>query len=128
MTTAFLVLQATAITLVLTTGSIFDPLRRHGPKLLRELAGCPMCSGVWIGMICAGFAVDQGHLTLVEGAQTIWSVGPYVLGIGCITAICALTLKRVWDLLESAAFWLDTATASMPLDASHTPSDDTSGQ
>ena len=124
MNVAFLVLQATGIALVFTQGSIFEPFRRHGPKLWRELAACPLCSGTWIGMIMAAFAVNQGHLVLVEGSPTVGDVFPYVLGIGCITAISALTFKRVWDLLESAAFRLDALTGSEPLDGPEPSGDD----
>lgn len=112
-----LVIISVSITLVFTEGSLFNVFRRRGPKLLRDLASCPLCSGVWIGMICAGFAIDQGHLVLIEGAQTIGRVAPYVLGIGAITGISALTVKRVWDLLDAVSFALDAMTGSQPLEA-----------
>lgn len=102
-----LVLLSTSITLVFVQGSIFDRFRQHGPELLRELASCPLCLGVWIGTFTAGFAIDHEHLTLVEGAQTMAQVAPYVLGIGCLTGVLAMTLKRVWDALEAVAFSLD---------------------
>ena len=110
MNLTILVILSTSITLVLVHGTIFDWFRLHGPQITRELASCPLCLGVWIGGFTAGFAIDGGHLVLIEGVQTMGAVFPYVLGIACLTGVAALTIKRVWDALEALAFSLDALT------------------
>lgn len=95
-----IVLFSAAITLVFTRGSLFDVFRLRGPGWSRELAQCPLCSGVWIGCGLGLWASYVGHLSLP--APLIGSA-PYLLGIGCSAGVVALTVNRVWMALEALA-------------------------
>lgn len=98
----FLILQAAAVTLVFTRGSIFEALRGEPyrareaePRLLRlfrDWASCPLCSGVWIG--AAFYAVQTwGSARLAHGLQ--------VLGIACIVGVLASLLYMLLEFLDS---------------------------
>lgn len=83
------ILQAVAITLVFTQGSIFKKLRDVGPKLWRDLSNCPLCTGVWVGM---GSALLAGLRSPVQ-----------VLGFGAVVGVAALLVWRVIDALDAFA-------------------------
>jgi hypothetical protein len=87
------ILFAAAITVVWTEGSLFTPLRTRGPKLWRDLAGCALCSGVWVG--CG--------VALLSGARIWWQV----LGMGCVSAVLALTWVLWTDKLVAARSMAD---------------------
>ena len=102
---ATIVLLSAAITVVFYKGSIFDPLRQHGPELWRDLAMCPLCSGVWIGG-----AVTVG--SCVQTAVLSWfHVLFLAVALGSLTGCIALLFARVSDWLESAAVAHDAAAA-----------------
>lgn len=77
----WLVLQAAAITLVVTEGSIFARLRTFGPALWRQLISCSLCLGVWVGM----------GLYVLHALPIWWSwrLGVEVLGFGCVSGVLA---------------------------------------
>lgn len=81
------ILFAAAITVVWTEGSLFAPLRTHGPKLWQALAGCALCSGVWVGV----------GIALLSGERVWWQV----LGMGCLSACVALAYNLWTDKLVS---------------------------
>jgi hypothetical protein len=78
----WLVLQAVAITLVITEGSVFARLRTFGPALWRQLIACSLCLGVWVGMVL--YEVQQPALVLY------WREAVDMLGFGCVTGVLAL--------------------------------------
>jgi hypothetical protein len=78
----WLVLQAVAITLVVTEGSIFARLRTFGPKLWRDLVSCSLCLGTWVGM---GLYMVQ-----VFTWPWTWRASIEVLGFGCVSGVLAL--------------------------------------
>ena len=91
------VLEAAAITLVFTKGTLFKTVREHGPKLWQELAACPLCVGVWIGMLwrflrsVPGFNPEELHpVSLAED----------VLASGAATGVVALTVALFLSVLD----------------------------
>lgn len=56
---------AVAIAFVWSRGTIFAELRSTGPDWWRALAGCPLCSGFWVGVLCK-LASMFGSAWLVE--------------------------------------------------------------
>lgn len=97
---ALIVLFSFAITVVFTRGSIFEPLRQHGPELWRDLVKCPLCSGVWVGGAAAVLCLDLYALPLRYATFL-------VLGLGSLSGCAALLFVRVWDALESFAVLLE---------------------
>lgn len=91
-TSAHEVLEAVAITIVFTKGSIFKRLRESGPALWRELADCPLCAGVWIGMIW--------HLLRARPDALSLNVTEQVLAAGVLTGVGALILSLFIALLD----------------------------
>lgn len=89
-----LVLQAAAITLVFTLGSLFERVRQLWPSFL----GCPLCAGVWIG---AGVAVADGIRVPLQ-----------VLGIGALSGVVALAAARVLEALDAYAVAAEGAAKS----------------
>lgn len=91
---AHYVLEAAAITFVFTKGTIFKSLREHGPKLWQELASCPLCAGVWIGMLWRVLRTwSESHgLTVAFAAD--------VLASGAATGVVALVVVLFVALLD----------------------------
>lgn len=79
------VVLAASITIVFVRGSLFQPIREHGPKWWRSLAGCTLCSGQWIGMACAAWFGVRDPVT--------------ILGAGSATAVLAHVIYQVIDTL-----------------------------
>lgn len=77
----WLVLQAAAITLVVTEGSIFARLRTFGPALWRQLIACSLCLGVWVGMGLYVLHSYAGWMYFTYWVQ--------VLGFGCVSGVAA---------------------------------------
>lgn len=102
---ALVVLAGAGITLVLVRGSVFDALRLQGPRQTREFFDCPLCTGVWIGVALGSYSWGLGELQL---APTWLLSTPYLLGIGCITAVVALVIHKLVDLLDAltTAAWV----------------------
>lgn len=95
-----IVALGSALSLVITQGSIFDFLRFRGPALSRKLFQCPLCLGVWTGSGLVTYAMVLGHVVLPgRGLE----MTPYVLGIGSLSGAGALTTRLVWDVLK--AIW-----------------------
>jgi hypothetical protein len=103
MNLALLVLFSAAITMVFTRGTIFDFARARGPTLWRDLAGCPLCSGVWIGGTVAA---------LRDHTWSFWNVFA-VLGLGCVTGCAALLFALAVDFLGSHATLADEKAAAL---------------
>jgi hypothetical protein len=60
------IIYLVAISYVWSRGSIFRSLRTRGPALWRQLADCPLCSGVWIGLLGQlAFRLWPGPLTIL---------------------------------------------------------------
>ena len=80
---------AAAVAVVFTRGDIFKPFRTHPrlPKLLRDLASCPLCSGTWAGLAFALAAGARAPLV--------------VLGAGCAAGCLALLFVHVICALEA---------------------------
>lgn len=103
METAWIIAFSAAISVVFTQGSIFEPLRKHGPKLWRELASCALCSGVWIGS--AMFVLLSDFLVLSEfphAAYKLWIAREIVamLGAGSLSGCVAVIFVALWDWLN----------------------------
>jgi hypothetical protein len=86
------VLEAAAITVIITDGTIFLPLRSRGPALWRELVSCPLCLGWWIGAISALWR----HPTGLEPVELAW----HVAAAGALSGCAAL-------LFHCLIGWLD---------------------
>ena len=87
------VLEAVCITLVFTKGTIFKAVREHGPKLWQELATCPLCVGVWVGMfwrVLRALPDDHASLSFAED----------VLASGAVTGVVALVVALFVSLLD----------------------------
>ena len=93
MTSALLVLEAAAITIVVTKGSIFKRLREVGPWFWRELSSCPLCAGVWIG---AGWYLLHQPLP----PSSLRGAALEALGTGVVTGVLALLIARILNALE----------------------------
>lgn len=79
-------------TLVITQGSILDPLREwllgfshkwNVLRLLGVLLGCPMCAGVWVGVAAA---VAHGH----DAVATVAAGG--IVSVGAVATDMVLML------------------------------------
>lgn len=98
-----LVLFSAAITVVFTRGSVFDAVRSRGPELWRDLAGCPLCTGVWVG----------GALEALQVQGLDFRAALTVLGVGCVTGCAALLYALLTDFLGSHAALADERAAAM---------------
>jgi hypothetical protein len=91
-----IILFSAAITVVFTQGTLFKPLRDHGPKLWRDLASCALCTGVWVGaatwLLFSGFPHAGGKLEIARAVAV-------ELGVGSVTGCVALLYVSVWDWL-----------------------------
>ena len=88
------VLEAACITLVFTKGTIFKTVREHGPKLWQELASCPLCVGVWIGMFWRLLrSVNPEEVRSIALAED-------VLASGAVTGVVALTVALFLSVLD----------------------------
>ena len=87
------VLEAAAIALVFTKGTIFKRLREQGPKSWQELASCPLCVGVWVGMIWR-------VLRVWPDAVATPSFAADVLASGAVTGVVALVVALFVALLD----------------------------
>ena len=86
------VIEAAAITLVFVRGSIFKRVREAGPSVWRELAGCPLCAGVWVGA--------AWHLLRERPLAVSIDVIADVLGVGALTGVLALVVVLLVSLLD----------------------------
>ena len=89
-TLALVVLSAVnaAVTTILTTSSLFDPLRAFMARLnptLGELVNCDLCAGTWIGAAIAAVAVWWLGWT-----------GTDALLAGAVITLATLTGAAVW--------------------------------
>lgn len=117
------VLEAAAITVVFTQGTIFSKVRNWGLKspqthgdpyrtaagepekgllaLWRELLNCPLCLGWWVGLALWGLqdapdSVGRGWLGLVDAA-----------GAGALSGALALLYRRITEWLDNASALAD---------------------
>lgn len=88
----WVIAQGAAITLVFCLGSLFARVRTIWPDFLN----CPLCVGVWVGAALGSVTWDG----TASGAL-------FVLGIGCLTGIAALAVRRMLDALESVSYMAD---------------------
>ena len=87
------VFEAVAITLVFTKGAIFKRVRESGPALWRELAACPLCAGVWVGMIWRVVrALPEVQATALFAED--------VLAAGALTGVVALVVALFVGVLD----------------------------
>lgn len=101
------VLEAAAVSVLVTQGDIFRPLREHGPKLWRELVNCPLCLGWWIGAAgAAGDVPSYSELTL----RICWGTAWHVFSAGALAGCAALFYRRVTEYWDVATFQLDLQT------------------
>ena len=101
-----LVLGAVAITLLFVLGSIFDPLREHGPKLWRDLVSCPLCLGFWFGVGTALLFKGRPH-----DLQGLW----VLIAAGAVSAFVALICKQVSGLLTELSYLVDQLSQNVKL-------------
>lgn len=106
----FFVFEAAAITLLFVQGSIFRPLRERGPALWRELAGCPLCLGFWVGLFGAVL-----HLGPPQDLHSLWKTW----ALGALSGVIALGCKYTLGLLDEACFVLDQLGQSLRRDRFH---------
>lgn len=83
-----------AVTTILTTSTVFEPLRGHLERLhplLGELSGCHLCAGTWVGAGIAAVAVWRLGLT---GSDA------FLLGVVLTfaTLYLGLVLRRLADV------------------------------
>lgn len=84
------IVLAAAVAVVFTRGEIFKPFRSTRlPRLLRDLASCPLCFGTWTGLIFALAAGARAPLV--------------VLGAGCAAGCLAALFVFVILALEAVA-------------------------
>ena len=98
MSATWLVLQAVAITIVFVRGSIFRWVRESGPALWREGASCPLCAGVWIGMILHGLNL------YIHSTEPLGAIGLKVLldslGFGALVGTISLIVFFAIGVLD----------------------------
>lgn len=78
MSTELIILGLVGITIIITTGSIFEELRNkvsETSQILGKLINCPMCTGFWIGFFF-GFLSDIAPPIIVGGLISLlsWSI------------------------------------------------------
>jgi hypothetical protein len=93
-------LFSAAITVVFVKGSLFDGLRKRGPRLWRVFSTCALCVGVWVG---------AGGDAAARWLPAVFITVFHVIGVGALTGVAALLFVRVSDWLESSAVALDTS-------------------
>ena len=88
-------LEASAITIVFTKGSIFKRLRENGPALWQEWAGCPLCVGVWVGAAWRYLrdAAIPPFLTMPVAFE--------LLANGAVTGVIALLVALTVSVLDA---------------------------
>jgi hypothetical protein len=91
----WLVLQAVAITLVITEGSVFARLRTFGPTLWRQLISCSLCLGVWVGM-----AMYAANIAWTYPVMFKWPEAVEMLGFGCVTGVLAFMSAQLIACLD----------------------------
>jgi len=96
MTAVYEVFLAAAIAFVATQGSIFKPIREVGPKIWRDLATCPLCTGVWIGGGLHALFADFPQLSNRLGTARF---AAELLGLGSLAGVLALLAVSLWDWL-----------------------------
>lgn len=89
------VLEAAAITLVFTRGTIFKRLRESGPDLWRAFAGCPLCVGVWVG---AGWFAFRAGAELADTPVAIAAAD--ILASGAMTGVVAFGVSSLLTLVD----------------------------
>lgn len=99
---AVVALFSAAITVVFVRGSIFSPLRSHGPDLWKEFASCALCVGVWVGAgataLSTSYSPDLLAVFRALGLPLLFAA----LGMGSMTGCAALLYVRAIDWLEAA--------------------------
>ena len=107
-----LAVQAAAITIVFVRGSIFERVRDNGPKLWQELAGCPLCAGVWIGFgwHALRYCSPSGSLEATfEKLRGEWlSVALDGMATGALTGTLAFSVAVVLNFLEDPGVEITT--------------------
>jgi hypothetical protein len=98
MSNLLVVLFSAAITVVFTQGKPTAFVREHGPALWRELASCPLCSGVWIGALSS--ALVGGTLS---GLLRVYEA----LALGTATGCLAWLFVALLNVMGSLEVWLD---------------------
>lgn len=93
-------IEAAAITVVFVRGSIFEPLRAHGPKLWRELVSCALCSGFWIGAVWRSLALWLDPRISLQSFQGWVFAGSEITVVGALTGVSALLVVQVLDVLD----------------------------
>ena len=92
-----LVIQSVALSVVFHKGTIFRHLREGGPALWREMASCPLCSGVWIG---AGWFLLRTALASGVAALRSTSILLDALVAGALTSVLSLAVVLLLALLN----------------------------
>ncbi len=93
-----LVLQAAALAVLVTQGSIFDKLREIGPKWWRDLLTCPLCFGTWTGMFGAILIVLRSRpnpSSVLDFVDLAW----FVLSAGALSGALGLLFVYVIERL-----------------------------
>jgi hypothetical protein len=65
-------------------------------RFLRDLLGCPLCSGCWIGWIAAA-----GNYRAELGSGAWEAFVPVVLGVGLATGMLSYFVKLTFDVLDA---------------------------
>jgi hypothetical protein len=108
---AVTVLFSAAITVVFVRGSIFSPLRSHGPDIWKEFAACALCVGVWVGAGATALSTLYSPGTLVLFRELGLPLLFAALGVGSLTGATALLYVRAIDWLEVSALEKEASTA-----------------
>lgn len=96
-----LLCEGAGVTIVLTQSSLFKRFREAGPKLWRDFSKCPLCIGVWVGMLIRWRELHEALGP--AGALTLYDWLLALVGFGAATGTLALLVKRLYDYLESSA-------------------------
>ena len=97
-----LAFQAAAMTFVVTRSGLFAPLRDHGPAGWRSFMGCPLCVGVWVGMLLtAAQLAAAGYRPASSAVFCSWAL--MALGTGALSGVVALGFTVAIDFADGVA-------------------------
>lgn len=113
----YLALEAAAVAIVLTRGSLFSVFREHGPAGWRAFARCALCVGFWCG---ASFSVVTLYSAwsaagMSPGRPQWLELGLRVVGLGALSGAVALLYTVVVDGIDSAAAHYERQTPAAEL-------------
>lgn len=95
-----LVLQAAAVTFVITRAGVFAWLRR-GPKGWVDFVSCQLCVGFWVGAVLHGLRAYLWSDFRAWDAGTWTKVSLEVVGTGALVGAVALLFACAIDWMDA---------------------------